>query len=186
MNPGFHSYKRALRKLNFYEDVVLANNCLTEMSPRALAFYLKVLEKGSNSPIWICQGFGGRRILTKSLIWHAQEVILSFAVAGFYLSFFGPSSNSGDLPFAIFTKDLRKDLLFWPSKSPQPIAVHDSNTYVKCIQNFSFDSRFTSDFIDLKHTEEISSGFGIDQLLFMENIDEQFLKLSQPLATSKF
>ena len=106
--PWFSFVQKGIEKAEFYEDVVLANNCLTEMSPRALAFYLKVLEKGSDSPIWICQGFGGRRILTKSLIWHAQEVILSFAVAGFYLSFFGPSSNSGDLPFAIFTKKSQK------------------------------------------------------------------------------
>ena len=73
--PWFSFVQKGIERAEFYEDVVLANNCLTEMSPRALAFYLKVLEKGSDSPIWICQGFGGRRILTKSLIWHAQEVI---------------------------------------------------------------------------------------------------------------
>ena len=106
--------------------------------------------------------------------------------SGYYFSFYGPGSLCGNLPFAIFSKGMREDLSFLSPKLGQPITVSNQETYVKCIQSFSFDSRFSSSFLDTQHTEVMGSGDSLDQGLFMENIDEKFLKMSAPLASSKF
>ena len=103
--PWFSFVQKGIERAEFYEDVVLANNCLTEMSPRALAFYLKVLKKVPILQFGYVKDLVAEGFSLKVLFGMRRGFILSFfAVAGFYLSFFGPSSNSGDLPIRNFYK----------------------------------------------------------------------------------
>ncbi len=60
------------------------------------------------------------------------------------LTIFGLGSGYGHSPFVIFTKGHRKDLVFLSTKLPNLRAMFNSNPYLKCIQNFLFDSRFKS------------------------------------------